>query len=121
MKIMVVDDDKTTRKILGLYLKGGGHEPVFAENGLDAIEKLAANEVDLILTDLNMPYMDGIELTKTLKTDPSFKDIPLVMITTENDEAERSKAMAAGANGYLVKPISADTLNKNVKIFAKKN
>jgi two-component system chemotaxis response regulator CheY len=117
---MVVDDDKTTRKILGLYLKGGGHEAVFAENGLDAIEKLAVNDVDLILTDLNMPFMDGIELTRTLKTDTSFKEIPVIMITTENDEAEKGKAIAAGANGYMVKPVSADTLNKTVGNFVKK-
>ncbi|MEO5357081.1 MAG: response regulator [Nitrospirae bacterium YQR-1] len=120
MRIMVVDDDKTTRKILGLYLKGGGHQSVFAENGLDAIEKLAVNEVDLILTDLNMPFMDGIELIKTLKADTSFREIPVIMITTENDEVEKNKAVAAGANGYMVKPVSADSLNRAVKNFVKK-
>ncbi|MBF0553404.1 MAG: response regulator [Nitrospirae bacterium] len=115
MRIMIVDDDKTTRKILGLYLKGKGHVPVFAENGLDAIEKLASNEVDLILTDLNMPYMDGIELTKTLKNDPAFQSIPVLMLTTETDDAERKKASDAGINAYMVKPVSADSVSKMIK------
>jgi two-component system chemotaxis response regulator CheY len=115
MRIMVVDDDRTTRKILGLYLKGKGYEPVFAENGLDAIEKLAGNEVDLILTDLNMPYMDGIELTRTLKNDPSFKSIPILMITTENDDVERKKAAEAGIDAYMIKPVSAESVNATIK------
>ncbi|KWT84080.1 MAG: response regulator [Nitrospirota bacterium] len=115
MKIMVVDDDKTTRKILGLYLKGKGHEPVFAENGVDAIEKLASNEVDIIMTDLNMPYMDGIELTKTLKNDPSFQSIPILMLSTENDDEEKKKAADAGINAYMVKPVSSESVDTMIK------
>jgi two-component system chemotaxis response regulator CheY len=120
MRIMVVDDDGTTRKILGLYLKSTGHSPVFAENGLDAIEKLAVNEVDLILTDLNMPYMDGIELTRTIKSNPSFAAIPVVLITTEDDENEKGKAYDAGANGYMVKPVTAEAINAYIKKIFKK-
>lgn len=120
MRVMVVDDDKTTRKILGLYLKGHGYETVFAENGLDAIEKLALHEVDVILTDLNMPYMDGIELTKTLKGDATLHVIPVILVTTENDEKERQGAYAAGASGYLVKPVTADAVNKAIKTLMEK-
>ncbi|MBF0457073.1 MAG: response regulator [Nitrospirae bacterium] len=115
MKIMIVDDDKTTRKILGLYLKGKGHEPVFAENGIDAIEKLASNEVALIMTDLNMPYMDGIELTRQLKSNPSFQSIPILMLTTENDDVERKKAVNAGIDAYMIKPVTADSVSAMIK------
>jgi len=120
MKVMVVDDDNTTRKILGLYLKGMGYETVFAENGIDAIEKLVSNEVHLILTDLNMPYMDGIELTRTLKSNPDLSRIPVLMITTEDDVIEREKAYQAGANGYLVKPVTAEGVNENIRMALKK-
>ncbi|KJU85408.1 Chemotaxis protein CheY [Candidatus Magnetobacterium bavaricum] len=119
MKIMIVDDDKTTRKILGLYLISSGYEPVYAENGLDAIEKLAYNEVDFILTDLNMPYMDGLELTKTLRADPSFKYVPIMLITTEDDDIDRELAFEADANGYMVKPVTAEAVTRNIKNILK--
>jgi two-component system chemotaxis response regulator CheY len=115
MKILVVEDDKTTRKILGLYLKAKGFDVVYAENGLDAMEKLGTETVNLVLTDLNMPYMDGIELTKNLKTDPGLKEVPVLMVTTEADDEERRKAMEAGANGYLVKPVSAEMVSEQIK------
>jgi two-component system chemotaxis response regulator CheY len=125
MKIMIVDDCRTTRKILGHYVRSSGYSVVYAENGLDAIEKLGTESVNLIMTDLNMPYMDGIELIKTLRADPALSEIPILMITTENDEEEKDKAMSSGADGYLVKPVSGDKLTQNIKdllknIFAKR-
>lgn len=121
MKILVVDDDKTTRKLLGLYLKGKGYEVVSAENGLDAMEKLGAGDVNLIVTDMNMPYMDGIELTKTLKADDSAsKNIPIIMVTTEADEEEKKKALEAGVDDYLVKPTNAEQINDSIKMILKK-
>lgn len=124
MKIMIVDDCHTTRKLLGHYLKSRGYSVVFAENGLDAIEKLGTDTVNLVMTDLNMPYMDGMELLKTLRADPQLSDIPILMVTTENDESEREKAYSNGANGYLVKPVTGDAIAQNIKdiikqIFAK--
>jgi two-component system chemotaxis response regulator CheY len=115
MKILVVEDDKTTRKILGLYLKAKGFDVLYAENGLDAMEKLGAEAVNLVLTDLNMPYMDGIELTRNLKADPGLKEVPVLMVTTEADDEERRKAMEAGADGYLVKPVSAEMVSEQIK------
>jgi len=120
MKILVVDDCQTTRKILSMYLKSKGFEVVSAENGLDAIEKLASHTVNLIMSDLNMPYMDGIELVKTLKSDPTLSHIPVLMVTTEADPEERQKAMEAGANAYLVKPVTAETVSSNIKDIIKK-
>jgi two-component system chemotaxis response regulator CheY len=110
-----VDDCKTTRKLLGLYLKSRGYEVTYAENGLDAMEKLGRESVNLVMTDLNMPYMDGLELTRNLKGEPGLKHIPVLMVTTEADEEERRNAMEAGASGYLVKPVNADTITSNIK------
>ncbi len=119
MKIMIVDDCQTTRKLLGHYLKSRGYSVVFAENGLDALEKLGTDTVNLIMTDLNMPYMDGMELIKTLRSDPNLSDIPILMVTTENDDVEREKAYNNGANGYLVKPVTGDAIAQNIKAIIK--
>lgn len=115
MKIMIVDDCPTTRKILSIYLKSKGFEVTTADNGLDAIEKLATQTVNMILTDLNMPYMDGIELTRTLRSDPVWSSLPILMVTTEADPEERTRALQAGANGYIVKPVTADSVTQNIK------
>lgn len=115
MKILVVDDDRTTRKLLSLYLKGNGFDVVTAENGLDAIEKLGGETVNLVVTDLNMPYMDGIEFIKTMKTNPDTGHIPALMITTEDDDEERQRAAAAGADGYLIKPVTSDVVALKVR------
>jgi two-component system chemotaxis response regulator CheY len=115
MKILVVDDDRTTRKLLSLYLKGNGFDVVTAENGLDAIEKLGGETVNLVVTDLNMPYMDGIEFIRTMKTNPDTGHIPALMITTEDDDEERQRAAAAGADGYLIKPVTSDVVALKVR------
>ena len=119
MNILVVEDCQTTRKLLGHYLKSRGYAVVFAENGLDALEKLGSNDINLILTDLNMPYMDGMELIKTLRSDPNWVNIPILMVTTENDDVEREKAFSSGVNGYVVKPITGDTIAQNIKSILK--
>lgn len=120
MKILIVDDCQTTRKLLGHYLKTRGYSVVFAENGLDALEKLGTYVVNLVMTDLNMPYMDGMELIKTLRSDPTWVDLPILMVTTENDEEERQKAFSNGANGYVVKPVTGDAIAQNIKAIIKK-
>lgn len=119
MKIMVVDDCKTTRKLLGHYLKSRGYQVVFAENGLDALEKLGADSVNMIITDMNMPYMDGMELIKTLRSDSTWSEIPILMVTTENDGIEKEKALELGANGYIVKPVSGEVIAHNIKSILK--
>jgi len=115
MKILLVDDDRTTRKLLSLYLKGNGFDVVTAENGLDAIEKLGGETVHLVVTDLNMPYMDGIEFIKTMKANPDTGHIPALMITTEDDDEERQRAASAGADGYLIKPVTSDVVTLKVR------
>ena len=119
MKIMVVDDCKTTRKLLGHYLKSRGYQVVFAENGLDALEKLGTDSVNMIMTDLNMPFMDGLELIKTLRSDSAWSNIPILMVTTENDGMEKERAIELGANGYIVKPVSGEVIAHNIKLILK--
>jgi two-component system chemotaxis response regulator CheY len=119
MKIMIVDDCNTTRKLLGHYLRSRGYSVVFAENGLDALEKLAINDVSLVMTDLNMPYMDGIELIKTIRSDSELSEMPILMVTTENDDIERAKAISSGANGYMIKPVTGDDIAENIKSIVK--
>ncbi|UCH81522.1 MAG: response regulator [Nitrospiraceae bacterium] len=119
MKILIVDDCSITRKLLGHYLRSRGYSVVYAENGLDAVEKLGTHTVNLVMTDLNMPYMDGLELVKTLRSDPVHSELPILMVTTENDEIEKEKALRSGANGYLTKPVTGDAIASEIKSIVK--
>lgn len=119
MRILVVDDDPTTRKVLSLYLKAKGHQVVTAENGLDGLEKLGTQAVNLIMSDLNMPYMDGIEFVKNVRANSEWAHIPVLMVSTEADPEEQQLAFGAGANGYLVKPVTAEMVNEKIKELVK--
>jgi len=120
MKILVVDDDKTTRKMISLILKSKGYEVVTAENGIEALQKLGLERINLILTDMNMPYMDGIEFIKQVRANPDISNIPIVMITTEADEDEKRRAFEAGVDDYLVKPTNAEQISESIKKIVKK-
>jgi two-component system chemotaxis response regulator CheY len=115
MKILIVDDDRTTRKLLSLYLKGYGFDVVTAENGLEGLEKLGSETIQLVVSDLNMPYMDGIEFIKTMKANPDTADIPALMLTTETDEEEKRRAAAAGVDVYLSKPVTSDVVALKIR------
>ncbi|MBI5634172.1 MAG: response regulator [Nitrospirae bacterium] len=119
MKILVVDDCATTRKLLTLYLRSKGYEVATAENGLDGLEKVGKEGVNLVLSDLNMPYMDGLEFVKSLRANPDTAELPVVMVTTEADPEEKEKAMKAGANGYMIKPVTAEMVAENIKKIMK--
>ncbi len=125
MKVLVVDDDKTTRKMLSLILRSKGYEVITAENGMEGLQKVGMEQVNLILTDMNMPYMDGIEFTKQVRSNPEISNIPIVMLTTEADEEEKQRAYKAGVDDYLVKPATAEQIVESMKriirkIFGKK-
>jgi two-component system chemotaxis response regulator CheY len=120
MKILIVDDDKTTRKLLGLYLKSKGFDVLHAENGLDGLEKLGSESVNMVISDLNMPYMDGIEFVKAVRADAQQSHLPILMITTEQDTEERERAVSAGVNGYLTKPVTAEVVMQNIRQILKK-
>ncbi len=120
MKILIVDDDQTTRRVLGLYLKAKGFDFITAENGLEALEKLGTDSVNLIMSDLNMPYMDGLEFVRNVRANPEWSHIPILMVSTESDADEKELAMSAGANGYLVKPVTADMISDTIKQLIRK-
>jgi len=86
-----------------------------ADDGVDGLKKLAAGRFDIILTDINMPIMDGLKLVKRVRTDPVHKDVPIVIITTESAEEDRQRALSLGANAYITKPIQAPQVIAKVR------
>jgi len=113
--ILVVDDSDTTRKLISYMVKGIGYKTVGAVNGLDALEKLARNDIALVLTDLNMPQMDGLELAKSIREDDNYKEIPIIMISTESRDEARKKGIEAGVNRYLTKPVTSKRLGYQIE------
>jgi len=109
-KILIVDDCDTTRKLLTFIVKEKGYKIIGASNGLEALEVLAQNQIDLVVTDLNMPQMDGLELTRSIRDNPAYKEIPVIMVTTEAGIADREMGMKAGVTTYLTKPFSPQKL-----------
>ena len=86
-----------------------------ADDGVDGLKKLAAGKFDIILTDINMPIMDGLKLVKRIRTDATHKDVPIVVITTEGGREDRERALRLGANAYITKPIQAPRVMATVK------
>ncbi len=109
--LLIVDDSRMVRKIISVSLKNEKsimlHE---ASSGLDALDKLMEEEFDLIFTDINMPNMDGLEFIKRCKEDEMFKDIPIIVITTEDGVEDRQRAMELGATGFVSKPLDKQSL-----------
>ncbi len=114
-KILFVEDSPTMRRIiLNSLNRIGFNQVIDAENGVDALEKLEYEEVDLIITDWNMPEMDGEELVKTLRSTPKYKNTPILMITTRGMQDDVLNAIRIGVNGYIVKPFTPEILNKKL-------
>ena len=114
--ILVVDDSETVRQVLQLTLANAGFDVVEAEDGLEALDKLAHNSVDMMITDLNMPNMDGLELIKKVREDGTHRFTPIVMLTTESSEEKKLAGREAGASGWIVKPFKPEQLLKVVKL-----
>jgi two-component system, chemotaxis family, chemotaxis protein CheY len=121
IKFLVVDDFSTMRRIVRNLLKELGYTNVDeAEDGAVALQKLQGGGFDFIVTDWNMPNMDGLTLLQSVRADPNLKALPVLMITAEAKKENIIAAAQAGASGYIVKPFTAGTLNeKLVKIFEK--
>ena len=119
MPILVVDDFSTMRRIIKNILRQLGYTNVIeADDGTTALEKLQSNPVDLVILDWNMPKMTGIELLRTMRADPKFKAVPVLMVTAEAQKENVVEAVQAGVNNYIVKPFTAETLKEKVdKIF----
>ena len=115
-RCLVVEDSKTMRNMLAESLSRiPGMEVIEAENGLTGIRALAAHRFDLVVTDVNMPVMDGLKLVKHIRSDPRHEKTPIVIITTESAPNDRDRAMALGANAYIEKPIQGPRVLRAVK------
>ena len=108
--ILAVDDSYSMRQAVSLTLQGGGHDVVVAEDGLAALQIARGQSFDLVLTDLVMPEVDGIELVAELRKLTEFENTPLFILTTQNDDKARQAGRAAGASGWIVKPVNPDQL-----------
>ena len=114
-KILAVDDSASMRQMVSFTLQGAGYEVVEACDGQDAFNKAKQGGVDLVLSDVNMPVMDGITLIKNLRTLPNYKFTPILMLTTESAADKKSEGKAAGATGWIVKPFNPDQLLNTIK------
>lgn len=114
-QILVVDDSATMRQMVSFTLTGAGFQVVEAGDGQEAIGKLTGGaRPNLVITDLNMPKMDGISLIKAVRAMPAFKFTPVLMLTTESDESKKKEGQAAGATGWIVKPFNPEQMLKVV-------
>ncbi|CAK0775227.1 two-component system, chemotaxis family, chemotaxis protein CheY [Gammaproteobacteria bacterium] len=110
VSILAVDDSASMRQMVSFTLKGGGYEVVEAVDGMDALKIAKTRKVDLVITDVNMPQMDGIQLIKELRSLPDYRFTPLLMLTTESSPEKKQQGKAAGATGWIVKPFNPDQL-----------
>jgi two-component system chemotaxis response regulator CheY len=113
--ILTVDDSASIRQMVAFTLKNAGYEVVEAVDGVDGLDKARGGTVHLVLTDQNMPRMDGLTLIKTLRAQPQYKSVPMLMLTTESSAAMKAQGRAAGATGWLVKPFDPQKLLDVVK------
>lgn len=116
-KLLIVDDSTMLRDMLNYALNEGGYSDVIeAVDGVDGLEKAKANNFDLIITDINMPNMDGLTLINELRKLPMYSKKPILVLTTERSDEMKAKGKAAGATGWIVKPFVPDQLLKAVNI-----
>lgn len=108
--VMIVDDSASIRQVVNLTLRKVGYDVIEAVDGQDALKKLANVKVNLLICDVNMPNMDGISLVRSLKAMPDYKYVPVIMLTTESQEAKKQEGRAAGARAWVVKPFKPEQM-----------
>ena len=118
--ILAVDDSASIRQTVKIALANAGHTVVEAVNGADGLKKAGTATYDLVITDLNMPIMDGMAMIRELRRKPAYAGVPILFLTTESDAGIKSQAKAAGATGWITKPFAPEQLAKIViKVLAK--
>ena len=115
--ILIVDDSKTVRNLVAFIMKKEGFTVTTAEDGLDGLEKLYSNVVDLVISDVNMPRMDGFTFIRTVREQDAYRDLPIVILSTEGQEKDIQHGTNLGANMYMVKPAQPDKMVKNIKML----
>ena len=108
--VMIVDDSASVRRVVGIALKGAGYTVIDGCDGRDALSKLTGQKVHLIISDVNMPNMDGITFLKAVKQLPAYRFTPVIMLTTESEESKKREGQAAGAKAWVVKPFQPEQL-----------
>ena len=114
-KILVAEDERDIRELIGFTLRFAGFEVVLAVNGIEAVEKVAQEQPDLVMLDVRMPKMTGYEACRRLKENPETSDIPIVFLSAKGQEGEIEQGLASGALEYIVKPFAPDELTSQVK------
>ncbi len=109
-RILTVDDSASILQVEKVVLGGAGYEVVQAADGAEALDELDGQKLDLVLTDLNMPRVDGVALIRAIRANPAYRLTPIIMITTESDDAKKQEGKAAGATGWIVKPFTPEQL-----------
>ncbi len=115
--ILIVDDSATVRKFVSVSLSMQGFKVVAACDGMDALEKLPREKVDLVITDLNMPNMDGFELIRALRENPAFNELPVIILSSLGDNVSRETGARLGVNSYVVKPFSLEKIQYEVSKY----
>jgi len=118
-KILAVDDSASVRQMVNFTLKSAGYDVVEAVDGKDGLDKAAKDKFDMIVTDLNMPNLDGIQLIAALRKLPGYSFVPILMLTTESQAEKKDEGRKAGATGWIVKPFNADQLTSVLKKLLK--
>jgi two-component system, chemotaxis family, chemotaxis protein CheY len=108
--IMIVDDSASLRQVVGIALRGAGYDVIEACDGKDALSKLTGQKVHLMISDVNMPNMDGISLVKAVKQMPAYKFTPIVMLTTESADGKKKEGQEAGAKAWVLKPFKPEQM-----------
>jgi len=109
---LVVDDSPSLRQMVAFTLKSSGWDVIEGEHGQDALDRVQDRACDVVITDLNMPVMDGITLIRELRTKPAFRFTPILMLTTESQDSKKQEGRAAGATGWIVKPFNPEQLQQ---------
>ncbi len=118
-RVLTVDDSSSVRQMVVLTLRNGGYEVAEAVDGKDGLAKASAGKFDLIVTDLNMPNMDGIEMMTAIRKLPAYSFTPMLMLTTESQTEKKDAGRKAGATGWIVKPFNADKLLATIQKLVK--
>ena len=113
--IMTVDDSASVRMMVSFTLKELGYDIIEAENGNEALKKMAKKQIHMLITDINMPELDGISLVRKVRANPDYKFIPIILLTTESQIEKKNEGKQAGATGWIVKPFKPDQLVAVVK------
>ena len=116
--ILIVDDSKTIRNLVAFIMKKEGFKVTMAEDGIDGLEKLySSDHINLIISDINMPRMDGFTFIKTVREQEAYRDVPIVVLSTEGKEEDIQQGISLGANLYMVKPAQPDKMMKNIRML----